>query len=251
MSLREETRDIQEGLGEYCRTGEEPNLPGITPGRIHHYHRLVQNVVKDTLDTAYPITLTALGEDTWNLLVKDFFSSGLPQTPQVWKLPYEFYHYHAMQESGKRIQREYLDDLLLFEWMEIEVHTMPDREYPEYVEKGNLFLDRLAFNPEYEIVQLNFPIHTHPVTEARDMKGDYFALLYRLPESGNVQFLALSPLNTFIFSRLREAELPLNVIKGEFAQLAGIESGRYLDEALERFFQDLIDRKLILGFLKQ
>jgi hypothetical protein len=143
-----------------------------------------------------------------------------------------------------------MDDLLLFEWMEIEVHTMPDREYPEYTERGNLFLDRMAFNPEHEIVQLDFPIHTHPVHEAKDKKGDYFALLFRLPESGNVQFLELSPLNTYIFSRLRESELPLNEIKGEFARLAGIESQRYLDEALERFFQDLMDRKLILGFLK-
>lgn len=251
MSLREETREIQEKLGEYCRSGEEPDLPGISPGRIRHYHRLVQNVVNDTLDTAFPITLAALGQDAWILLVNDFFTAGLPQTPQVWKLPYEFYRYHAEQETGKRIQREYLDDLLLFEWMEIEVHTMPDREYPEFVEKGNLFLDRLAFNPEHEIVQLEYPIHTHPAQQAVDKKGDYFALLYRLPESGNVKFLALSPLNTYIFSRLLEAERPLNEIKGEFARLAGIESGRYLDEALEKFFQDLMDRKLILGFLKQ
>jgi len=251
MSLHKETKEIQEGLGEYCRTGKDPDLPGITPGRLTHYHRLVQNVVKDTLDTAFPITLSALGEDAWRLLVEDFFATGLPQSPQVWKLPYEFYRYHAEQKTGTRIQREYLDDLLLFEWMEIEVHTMPDREYPEYREKGNLFLDRLAFNPEHEIVQLNYPIHTHPVHEAREKKGDYFALLYRLPDSGNVQFLALSPLNTYIFSRLLEAELPLDEIKGEFARLAGIESRVYLDEVLAKFFQDLMDRKLILGFLKQ
>ena len=248
MSLREETKEIQERLGEYCRTGKEPELPGLTPGRVRHYHRLVQNVVNDTLETAFPITLAALDQEAWEELVSDFFIHGLPQTPQVWKMPYEFYHYHSEQETGKRTGREYLDDLLLFEWMEIEVHTMPDREFPKFKEKGNLFLDRLAFNPEYEIVQLQYPIHTHPVHEAKDLKGDYFALLFRLPESGNVQFLALSPLNTYMFTRLAEAQVPLNEIKGEFARLAGIESGRYLDEALERFFQDLMDRKLILGY---
>jgi hypothetical protein len=135
--------------------------------------------------------------------------------------------------------------------MEIEVHTMPDRPYPEYVMKGNLFLDRLAFNPEHEIVQLEYPIHTHPASQASGMKGDYFALLYRLPESGNVKFLALSPLNTYILTRLMEAEVPLNDIKGEFARIAGIESGRYLDDSLEKFLGDLMDRKLILGFLRK
>ena len=249
MSLRKETREIQELLGEYCRTGEERQLPGVTPGRLHHYRRLVWNVVQDTLDTAFPITKTALGADSWEGLVKDFFTAGLPQTPQVWKLPYEFSLYHANQETGKRMQLAWLDDLLLFEWMEIEVHTMPDRPYPEYTNQGNLFRDKLAFNPEHEIMPLQYPVHTHPVKQARNMKGDYFALLYRLPETGNVQFLALSPLNTYIFTRLQEEEVPLDTLKGEFARLAGIESGRYLDDALEKFLRDLMDRKLILGFL--
>jgi len=248
MNLREETKEIQELLGEYCRTGEEKELPGVTPGRIHHYRRLIWNVVKDTLDTAFPISLTALGEESWDLLVNDFFTAGLPQTPQVWKLPFEFYQSHANQETGKRLQLNFLDDLLLFEWMEIEVHTMPDRPYPDFVANGNLFLDKLAFNPEHEIVQLEYPVHTHPVSQASEMKGDYFALLYRLPESGNVQFLALSALNTYIFTRLLESDLPLNEIKGEFARIGGIESGRYLDDALDKFFSDLMDKKLILGF---
>ncbi len=251
MSLRKETREIQELLGEYCRTGEERALPGVTPGRIHHYRRLVWNVVQDTLDTAFPISKTALGSESWEELVRDFFSAGLPQTPQVWKLPYEFYLFHSNQETGKRMQHPWLDDLLLFEWMEIEVHTMPDRPFPEYAEHGNLFRDRLAFNPEHEIMPLQYPVHTHPVNQAKDLKGEYFALLYRLPESGNVQFLALSPLNTYIFTRLLETELPLDELKGEFARLAGIESGRYLDDALEKFFRDLMDRKLILGYLRK
>jgi hypothetical protein len=248
MSLREETNEIQELLGEYCRTGEVQELPGLTPGRIHHYRRLVKNAVKNTLDTAFPISVAALGEDPWELLVDDFFAAGLPQTPQIWKLPYEFYRFHADQETGKRIQKSFLDDLLIFEWMEIEVHTMPDRSYPEFTEKGNLFMDRLAFNPEHEIVQLEYPVHTHPVHQAIEMKGEYFALLYRLPDSGNVRFLALSALNTYIFTRLLEADVPLDELKGEFARVAGIESGRYLVDALRKFFGDLLERKLILGF---
>jgi hypothetical protein len=250
MHLREETIRIQEQLGEYCRTGMEQELPGLTPGRVHHYRRLITNAVRDTLDTAFPITLSALGEDAWELLVSDFFSAGIPQTPQIWKLPLEFYHYHAARKSGQRIDMPFLDDLLYFEWMEIEVHTMPDRPAPAFDVSGDLFHDRLVFNPEHEIIQLQYPVHTHPVREAVDMKGDYFALLYRLPESGHVQFLALSALNVYIFTRLQEEQIPLDEIKGEFARVAGTESGRYMDEALQQFLGDLIERKLILGFKK-
>ncbi len=251
MNLREETKEIQELLGEYCRTGQEQELPGVTPGRIHHYRRLIWNVVKDTLDTAFPISLAALGEESWDLLVNDFFTAGLPQTPQVWKLPFEFYQYHASRESGKRLSLPFLDDLLYFEWMEIEIHTMPDRPYPDFVKEGDLLKNTLAFNPEYEIVRLEYPVHTHPVREARELSGEYFSLLYRMPESGHVQFLNLSALNVYIITRLQEEKVPLNEIKNEIARVAGIESGRYLDDALRKFCGDLLERKMILGFKKE
>jgi len=251
MHLRKETIAIQEQLGEYCRTGEERELPGITPGRIHHYRRLISNVVHDTLRTAFPITVAALEESQWEELVQDFFSEGIPQTPQVWKLPFEFYEYHAGRETGKKMDLPFLDDLLYFEWMEIEIHTMPDRPYPDYVSKGNLFKDILVFNPEYEIIGLDYPIHTHPIKDALQMEGDHFALLYRLPESGHVQFLGLSTLNVYIITRLQEENVPLNEIKNEFARVAGIESGRYLDDALEKYLGDLLERKMILGFKKE
>jgi hypothetical protein len=251
MHLLKDTIEIQEQLGEYCRTGEELVLPGITPGRIHHYHRLISNVVQDTLRTAFPITVAALEVGQWDELVQDFFTEGIPQTPQVWKLPLEFYEYHAGQETGKKMDLPFLDDLLYFEWMEIEIHTMPDRSYPEFLNEGDLFLDRLVFNPEYEIVRLEYPIHIHPVSEALHMKGDHFALLYRLPESGHVQFLGLSALNVYIITRLQEEKVALNEIKHEFARVAGIESGRYLDDALEKFLGDLLERKMILGFKKE
>ncbi len=251
MNLREDTIRIQEQLGEYCRTGEDQELPGVTPGRLHHYRRLVSNVVGDTLRTAFPISVAALGEELWDLLVQDFFSAGLPQTPQVWKLPFEFYEYHENRKTGERISKLWLNDLLCFEWMEIEVHTMADRSAPDFITEGDISKDALVFNPEYEIVHLEYPVHMHPALEVAELKGDYYALLYRLPETGHVQFLDLSALNIYIINRLQEEKVPLQELKGEFARVAGIESGRYLDEALQTFLGDLLKRKLILGFIRK
>ncbi len=250
MKLNEDTAKIQDLLGEYCRTGEETNIPGVTPGRIKHYRRLVYNVVRSTMDSAFPITFAALGEEQWDLLVQDFFSSGIPQTPQIWKLPFEFYQYHATNETGSRIQKNYLDDLLYFEWIEIEVHTMPDRPFPDFVKHGNIFIDRLAFNPEYEIIRLDYPVHLHPAEESLELKGEYFVLIFRSPGTGYVQFLNLSGLNTYVVTRLAEDGVPLNELKGDIARVSGIESGKYLDDGLSTFIGDLIKKKLILGFLK-
>jgi len=249
MKLSEDTERIQDLLGDYCRTGVDQDIPGITPGRLHHYRRLVYNVVRDTMDTAFPITLAALGEEQWDVMVQDFFSKERPQTPQIWKLPFEFYRYHVNQETGAKIQKPYLDDLLYFEWIEIEIHTMPDRPFPGYSRTGNVFLDTLAFNPEYEIVRLEYPVHMHSAEKTLELKGDYFVLVFRSPETGNVQFLNLSGLNTYILTRLAEERVPLNELKGDIARVAGIESGKYLDDSLSTFIGDLIDKRLILGYI--
>lgn len=251
MKLHEDTVRIQDLVGDYCRTGEGEEIPGVVPGRLNHYRRLVYNVIRDTMDRAYPITLAALGEEAWDLLVKEFFAKGFPKTPQVWKLPLEFYHYHHARETGTRIQKPYLEDLLYFEWMEIEVHTMPDRPFPDYVSQGNVFADRLAFNPEFELVQLEYPVHMVPAREAAAQKGEYFVLIFREPDDGKVLFLNLSALHTYILTAMMEGDKPLHQLKGDISQTTGIESMTYLDDALEKFIGDLMQKKLILGFKKE
>ena len=55
--LKKETQLQQNLLADYCRTGTEPEgLIGINKENLHHYRRLVYNIVTDILETAYPIT---------------------------------------------------------------------------------------------------------------------------------------------------------------------------------------------------
>lgn len=251
MKLNKDTAEIQEALGAYCRTGNETAIPGVTPGRIPHYRRLINNVVRDVLDSGFPITLATLGEEVWDQLVQEFFVHGKPGAPQIWRMPFEFYLYHAAEETGTRLGLPWLDDLLYFEWMEIEVHNMPDRAFPEYEKKGELLERKLAFNPEYEIVRMAYPVHMYPVEEATELKGDFFVLIFRSPDTGYVQFLNLSALNVYILTRLMEEDLPAGHLRGEIAQTTGIESGKYMDEALSRFIKELMQKQLILGFKKE
>ena len=250
MKLNRDTIIIQEELGEYCRTGKEAAIPGLSPGRLPHYRRLINNVIRDVLDSGFPISLAALGEEQWDKMVQDFFANGQPGAPQVWRLPFEFYKYHVASETGNRLGKPYLDDLLYFEWMEIEVFNMPDRPYPDYQEKGNPLENKLAFNPEYEIVRMSYPVHMYPVEEAEGLKGNYFLLIYRMPESGYVNFLNLSALNIYVLTRLIEEDVPVAQLRGEIAQSTGIESAKYLDEALEKFIGELMQKKFILGYQK-
>ena len=246
MKLREETARIQDLLGEYCRTGEMTDIPGIAPGRVKHYRRLVYNVVKGTMDTAFPITRAAMDTDSWDTLVSEFFSNQPAHSPQVWKLPFEFYQFHSDRNSGELLGKPYLDDLLYFEWIEIEVHTMPDRAFPDYHTGGDLINDPPAFNPEYEIIRLEYPVHIYPAGQSRNMKGEYFAVVFRVPESGSVHFLDLSPLHVYLLTRLTEEGIPLISMMEDLMEKTGLERGELL-QALEKFLSDLKKHGLILG----
>ena len=80
------------------------------------------------------------------------------------------------------------------------------------------------------------------------MRGGTIALVFRF-RNCKVQFLILSGLNTYILTRLVEEHVPFNALRDD-CRVAGIESGKYLDDALEKFIRDLMEKQLILGFLK-
>lgn len=251
MKLRSDTAHIQELLGHYCKTGEEVKLPGITDGRLHHYRRLVYNVVKNTMDQAYPISVASMDEAEWDLLVHNFFSNHTTSSTQIWKLPYEFYQYHFSSGTAEKTGKPWLNDLLYFEWAEIEIHTMPDIEVGAIGIEGDPLKDRLILNPEHELVQLNYPVHLHAVKEVEDKQGKYYVLLFREPETGNVKFLDLSVLQAFILSRISEDGAAIESFKGEIAGIAQVESEKYLDNYLVDFVNNLRDRQMILGFYKK
>lgn len=251
MQLRSETAEIQELLGQYCKTGKEVNLPGITEGRVHHYRRLVYNVVKNTMSQAYPITVASMDEEEWDGLVNDFFSNHPTISTQIWKLPYEFYQYHYSNASGEKIGKAYLNDLLYFEWAEIEIHTMPDKEVAAYTADGNPLKDRIVLNPEHKLIQLSYPVHLHAVQDIEQKKGNYYVLLFREPETGNVKFLDLSILHAFILARIFEDEVAIESFKGEIARIAQVESEKYLDDYLIEFIKNLRDRQMIFGYFKK
>ena len=248
MKLRSETAEIQELLGQYCKTGEKVNIPGITEGRVHHYRRLVYNVVKNTMDQAYPITVASMDEEEWEGLVNDFFSQHQTTSTQIWKLPYEFYQYHLLSGSAEKTGKPYLNDLLYFEWAEIEIHTMPDKEFEDFTSQGDPLADKLVLNPEYEMIQLDYPVHLKAVKGIEAHKGNYYVLLYREQETGNVKYLDLSVLHAFILSKISETGEAIYFFKGEIARIANVESENYLDNYLKEFVSKLMQRGLVLGY---
>ncbi len=249
MKLQEQTTSAQNNLGIYCRTGKIREIPGINKNRIHHYRRLVFNVVKNTMKQAYPLTLQVMGEEKFTALVHDFFSNHKAQTPQIWKLPNEFYEYALESDFRKKTGKLWLNDLLLFEWIEIEVHTMPDIVSPEFNETGNIMEDILITNPESRLIQLNYPVHIMNVVDAEKNEGNYFVLVSRQKNTGNVNFFNLSLFHAWVYEKITTEKLSVKKLIPQVKVMFGFENEKKLISNLSHFISDLKNKQAILGFV--
>ena len=105
MLLSKETKDLQSKLTEYVRTGTLPLIKGAKQDKLHHYRRLVYNIVYNSLSNAYPISKAMLGDEKWKELVDEFFIKHNPQDPQIWSFPFELYEFVLKSDYSKKVNK--------------------------------------------------------------------------------------------------------------------------------------------------
>jgi len=249
MLLKTETYKQQSNISQYCRDGKEIKIKGARQERLPHYRRLVFNVVKDSLATTYPIARKYINSKIWDEMVYTFFSEHKCRDPQVWKMPNEFYRFCVEQEYRVKYELPFLNDLLLFEWMEVEVYMMEDIKYPKYRQSSNWLKNRVAVNPEHRIFKLDYPVHLTNPEKALEQKGDYYVLLYREKESGRVQFINLSALFVYFLENISQTEKTTEEIFNDILYIFGINDLEMLQTQVFKFLEDLKNRGFVLGVL--
>ena len=248
MLLNPETAAIQNQLAQYCRTGETESIPGARQDRLKEYRQLVHSVINNTLEQAYPIAYQYIKEEEWEMLVNLFLKEHACQESQVWKLPLEFCEYVKEKDFQNSLGYPFLNELLYFEWLEIELHTMPDVPFPEYTTKGTFKKDRIALNPEYKMIVLAYPVHLFPVEDAIRHKGSYIALIFREQESGKVKFMNISALHAYFIESLSNEDLLLADLLSNAAAVFNIPNDKLLLDHALLFFNDLKSQGMIPGF---
>ncbi len=246
--LKENTQSIQEALGTYTKDGVLPVLPGVTEGRLHHYRRLVFNIIRESLSTAYPLTKNLLTPKQWEELVKEFFASHDCQSPQVWQMPGELLEYVLEVEHELLTKHKFMKELMEFEWAEVEVYCQKDEDLGEVKSKGDWYADQPVLNPYHQILAFEYPVHRMNAKYiTADKKGQYYALLYRDSE-GKVQFSDLSALHVFILEGLETEEYSVKDIQLSAGVTFGIEDAKLIREKTEEFLNHQLESGMILGF---
>ncbi len=246
--LHNYTQTQQSRLAGYCRTGKLNSIDGLTENRVHHYRGLVYNVVDDTLQSAFPLTFDLLLEDEWNEIVHYFFSTHKCQSNSVWKMPHEFYQFIESCKSELKNKYPLLTELLLFEWLEVELYMMEDKIIPTTKSEGDPVNDIIEFNPEFKLLRLSYPVHLkNPNQIISEDKGEYFVLIFRERESGMIQFINLSMFFTWTIEKINIEALPLKNVLEEAEKIFKIDYQTLLKNTLP-FFEELKNKQFILGY---
>jgi hypothetical protein len=215
---------------------------------VHHYRRLVYNIIDDMLQSAFPIFYEYADTEIWDEIVNAFFSTHACQTPHVWKVPGEFYQYACDNKLKEKYHIPFLEDLLLFEWMELDIHTMKDEEFPSYQTEGDWNKDVIVLNPEYRILSVKYPVHTTaPVNIDVNAPASYFILLFREPKKGSVQFLDISVLYALTIEKIEE-EKTIAQITDELQAIFSFRDKAFAQQQIINFCIDLRQKDFVLGF---
>lgn len=239
---------LQSALGQYCRTGLTPP-PSSLPDHMPHYRRLVSQIMKDSLKTAFPLTRACIGKKRWRKMTDQFAAQHPCQTPQIWRLPAEFVEFYSQNPLPFRKSFPFLSELLHYEWLDIDLFMMDDIEPHPYIPYRPGSDAPLVALPEIKILPLLYPVHLKNAAEIRpEDEGQYFVSFHRDFQSKSVKCHDLSYPFVALLVQLHEAPCrPSDLLHS----LIGL--GVAPDEApslLDQFINFARNQQLILGCAK-
>lgn len=248
MLLSKNTQHIQEAVAKYCISGEIIELPNTSIERLSNYKRLVNNILIDTIESAYPITVANIEDEIWDVWVQQFIQNHNCQTPIIWQLPFEFYQFVVENYFQEQYQLPILNELLYFEWLEIEMFMMEDAPLDNFKTDGNIEYDNIYLNPESQIIQLNYPLHKFIPKEAIELKGNYFVLIFRELTEKILQFVQVSPIHVWLIEYLQQHNSSLSNAINQFSIEHNFEINDVQKQQLILFFEHLKSKEFVLGF---
>lgn len=164
--------EITEKVTHFCRTGEIDPTLSVDQARLKIYHEHIRKKINHSLVRAFPLTHHLLQPKQWDDMVTEFFAKEECTSPFFWKVPQALLSFVKKHHYVDRFNIAYLEDLMDFEWLEIEMYMMPD-------------------DPKNESRTV---VYSYPVFEKKPLprpmqKGSYPLLAIRHPETKEIHFL--------------------------------------------------------------
>ena len=246
-------KKAQSLLAKYCldeRQGIPENIHFSNPSGLLHYRRLIHNIMEGCLENAFPIAYDFLQGDRWDDLVMKFTSECSCQSYQICHTPKEFYLF-VRDRSSENPEDAFLVELLYFEWVEIELHVMPDvAPHPSSLSLEYTSRAAIIINPEYRLVTLKHPVHRVAPSKALNAPGSYHLLLFRCADTGDVQFIEINAVFVWIIQVLDQEPLSVCALVDRLLDTLSdqIKDADAFFEKIENFIKSLLQKKALRGF---
>ncbi|SCA63840.1 hypothetical protein SCG7109_BH_00060 [Chlamydiales bacterium SCGC AG-110-M15] len=249
MLLKDDTKNTQSKLANYCRSGYYDPIPGVRPERAKVYRRLVYNLMEGALSSAYPITRQVLTDDEWVDFVQHFLTQHDCQSPHLWCMPKGLWEFAVKEQYAKKLGKPYLEELLCFEWLEIEMDMMPDIDPGPYESDGDPLNSPLLLNPHNQVRTFTYPVFSRSIEDLEKHHSQYHLLLFRHQEHHEVRYVALSPLYATLVSILQNKALSAKVALEHVAKYFNLVDDATLFTEGQHFIEMLIKEGAILGYV--
>ncbi|MCK5824665.1 MAG: putative DNA-binding domain-containing protein [Ichthyobacteriaceae bacterium] len=241
-------KEIQDSMGHYMLTGDTMKFNNSKEEGLKAYRDLIFNNFEGSIETAFPIFNKILSNKEWELVVADFFENNKSQYNELWKLPKEFVEYFEDKKYAEAFNKPYLNNLLSFEWMEVEVFNMSDVDFPEYKKEGNINTDVLVVNPEYSMDVYDYPIHKINIEKKELDKIQTIIITYRNIKTKNAEYVSLSVLDAFIFEQIIESKISFNKAISIVEKQLNEKLPNDVVSVSEKMFEELLSNSLFLGY---
>ena len=237
---------IQEQFIAKCRGKKD--IPEFAPSdRMQVYEGLIADKIFASLTRAYPIAHAIIDKKKWMKIISDFICNYDMKSPYYWRMPESFYHYAKEKKLARSLRIPYLEDLLWFEWIEIEVYMMKDVLKPAIKKEGNVLEDLLYMNPYHHFCLFSYPVFQKEATQ----KGQYHLIAYRHPETDDVHYLKLSSYYRAVLQVLSQASFTGIEVLSHIADLFSLEKNCDFFAQASAFLQNLLQLGLIEGFIHE
>lgn len=147
------------------------------------YRKQVRRKINRNLEQAFPLAHHLLSQEQWDEMVDRFLAGELCSSPFFWQVPKFFVQFAKKMGYADRFHIPYLEDLLDFEWLEIEMFMMPN-----------------------QVDETRIVTYSYPVFQKQPMvKGVYHLYAFRHPKTKEVQFVRITPFYRRVFELLKNS----------------------------------------------
>ncbi len=224
----------------------------VDPERMAVYESLIFNNLLESASLCFPVARVILGEDTWKLLVREYFASYASNTPIFREIPQTFVEFLADRQSEQALTPPFLLSLCHYEWIELSLSIQsaepaPDNLVSNIETAEDLLSHTLWFISPLQLLHYDYPVHTISADNQPAEILPTQLLVYRDSE-GEIQFVALNATTYVLLKRLIEDQAVTQTVLTELSEQLQQPAESVIGFGVE-FLNDFYQKGIIQGYL--